>query len=137
MDPPFSSMWLFAQVLSRAGHARSLMEGLDGPPSDQPFVTPAARRPRSREELAGSGGDEGFLLRVARTTTTHTGTDGRSRAGRAACCSQPGNNGDAGGPDLTGEVIPLGLAAGVAGITVIGRLRDLKEGLLRPGRRRR
>jgi hypothetical protein len=34
------------------GHARSLMEGLRGTASDQPFVTPAARRPRS---LPGAG----------------------------------------------------------------------------------
>ena len=45
--PPFSAWSLFLLASAARGHARSLMEGLDGPPSDQPFVTPAARRPRS------------------------------------------------------------------------------------------
>jgi hypothetical protein len=45
IDPP----WLAGLLPVPAGqaaqsHARALMEGLDGPPSDQPFVTPAARR---------------------------------------------------------------------------------------------
>src|SRR3974377_1596772 len=51
------------------------MEGLRAPPSDWPFVTPAARRPRPRTELAASGHGEGLLLRVAQATTTHTGTN--------------------------------------------------------------
>ena len=93
MIPSFSSLRWFAvrAGLSRAGHARSLMEGLEGPPSDWPFVTPAARRPRSGTELGGSGRGEGLLLRVAQATTTDTGTNCGFRGCAPACRLQAGD----------------------------------------------
>lgn len=63
------------------------MEGLRAPPSDRPFVTPAACRPRSWLGLGAPGAGEGLLLQAAQATTTDTGNSGGSRAGRTACRS--------------------------------------------------
>ena len=50
-----------------------------------PFVTPAARRPRSCPELGGPGGGEGLLLQVAQATTTHSGMNDGFRGFSPAC----------------------------------------------------
>jgi len=77
---------------SRAGHARSLMEGLNGtairsavrdPSCPQAPVLPRAQRLRVLVK--------GLLLRVARPTTTHTAANRGFRAGAPACRGRSGS----------------------------------------------
>ena len=56
MHPPFSSMGFAVRAgPSRAGHARSLMEGLKGTAIRSAVRDPGCRRPRSCPGLSGSG----------------------------------------------------------------------------------
>ena len=55
------------------GHAVSLIAGLEGPTSHQPFVTPAnPHGPPSAEELYGSRRDKRFPMRTTRPTNANS-----------------------------------------------------------------
>ena len=95
--------------LSRAGHARSLMEGLArhrairsavrDPSCPQAPVLPRARRPL--------GAGKGLLLRVARPTTTHTAANRGFRAGSPACRGRSGSPSRAGARSHTRDQVPV------------------------------
>src|SRR5260370_9486269 len=62
------------------GHADSLIAGLEGPTSHQPFVTPAdLHGPRSTAELEGSRHNERFSMRTTQITNTNELTLNKSQ----------------------------------------------------------
>jgi hypothetical protein len=57
------------------GYTDSLIAGLEGPTSHQPFAAPAnPHGPRSTEELDGSRSDERFSMRTTRPTNANSFT---------------------------------------------------------------
>lgn len=75
------------------------MEGLGGPPSDWPFVTSAACRPRSGPGLARRRARvRGYSCRWLGTRPSITGQTRRSPDAAAACRTPPGNDPAGAGP---------------------------------------
>jgi hypothetical protein len=76
--------------LSREGHARSLMEGLEGTAIRSAVRDPSCPQAPVWPRAGGSGSGEGLLPRVAQATTTPTGTNSGFRGCSTACRAQPG-----------------------------------------------